>query len=166
MKTTNLMWKVGRGWLEDLSKNSRKNCRVSFHNKNKKCPNIYQIRVFWAITLSPNAKKVTQNETNHPIMSHWTINCVSVAIFFCSTWCRIQIMASKGIEFHHSSWNKCVDISNFSWELGRGFESRHVYWMDIFSHIFVVKICNVCLKRPKINKKEVGQFKKKNLDNY
>ena len=31
-----------------------------------------------------------------------------------------------------------------------------VYWMDIFSHIFVVKICNVCLKRPKINKKEAG----------
>ena len=31
-----------------------------------------------------------------------------------------------------------------------------VYWIDIFSHIFVVKICNVCLKRPKINKKEAG----------
>ena len=37
-----------------------------------------------------------------------------------------------------------------------------VYWMDIFSHIFVVKICNVCLKRPKINEKEAGvePFKK------
>ena len=23
---------------------------------------------------------------------------------------------------------------------GRGFKSRHVYWMDIFSNIFVVKI--------------------------
>ena len=31
-----------------------------------------------------------------------------------------------------------------------------VYWMDIFSHIFVVKICNVCLKRPKINEIEAG----------
>ena len=29
-----------------------------------------------------------------------------------------------------------------------------VYWMDIFSRIFVVKICKVCLKRPKINEKE------------
>ena len=40
-----------------------------------------------------------------------------------------------------------------------------IYWMDIFSHIFVVKICNVCLKRPKINKKEaeVGPFLKKKL---
>ena len=28
--------------------------------------------------------------------------------------------------------------------------------MDIFSHIFGVKICNVCLKRPKINEKEAG----------
>ena len=25
-----------------------------------------------------------------------------------------------------------------------------------FSHIFVVKICNVCLKRPKITEKEAG----------
>ena len=34
--------------------------------------------------------------------------------------------------------------------------------MDIFPHIFVVKICNVCSKRPKINEKEagVGPFKK------
>ena len=31
-----------------------------------------------------------------------------------------------------------------------------VYWKDIFSHIFVVKICNVCLKRPTINIKEAG----------
>ena len=38
-----------------------------------------------------------------------------------------------------------------------------VYWMDIFSHIFVAKICNVSLKRPKINEKEagVGPFLKK-----
>ena len=38
-----------------------------------------------------------------------------------------------------------------------------VYWMDVFSHIFVVKICNVCSKRPKTNEKEagVGQFFKK-----
>ena len=28
-----------------------------------------------------------------------------------------------------------------------------VYWMDIFSHIFVVKIV---MKRPKINEKEAG----------
>ena len=31
---------------------------------------------------------------------------------------------------------------------GCGFKSRH--------HIFVVKICNVCLKRPEINEKEAG----------
>ena len=31
-----------------------------------------------------------------------------------------------------------------------------VYWMDIFSHLFVVKICNVCLKRPKINENRPG----------
>ena len=39
--------------------------------------------------------------------------------------------------------------------------------MDIFSHLFVVKICNVCLKRPKINEKEagVGTFLKKILPN-
>ena len=30
-----------------------------------------------------------------------------------------------------------------------GFNHGTVYWMDIFSHIFVVKDCNVCLKRPK-----------------
>ena len=37
-----------------------------------------------------------------------------------------------------------------------------VYWMDIFSHIFVVKISNICLKRSIINEKEagVGPFKK------
>ena len=37
-----------------------------------------------------------------------------------------------------------------------GSNPGNVYWMEIFSHIFVVKICNVCLKRPKINKKEAG----------
>ena len=31
-----------------------------------------------------------------------------------------------------------------------------VYWMDIFSHIFVVKIEIFVLKRPKINEKEAG----------
>ena len=31
-----------------------------------------------------------------------------------------------------------------------------VDWMDIFSHTFVKKNCNVCLKRPKINEKEAG----------
>ena len=39
---------------------------------------------------------------------------------------------------------------------GRGFESRHRILMDIFSHIFVVIVCNVCLKRTKINEKEAG----------
>ena len=45
---------------------------------------------------------------------------------------------------------------------GCGFESRLHILDGHFSHIFVVKICNVCLKRPKINKKEagVGPFKK------
>ena len=37
-----------------------------------------------------------------------------------------------------------------------GLNPGTIYWMDIFSYIFVVKICNVCLKRPKINKKEAG----------
>ena len=41
-----------------------------------------------------------------------------------------------------------------------------VYWMDIFSHIFVVKICNVCLKRPKINKKRPGLTHLKNNKKY
>ena len=37
-----------------------------------------------------------------------------------------------------------------------GLNAGTVYWMDIFTHIFVVKICNVFLKRPKINEKEAG----------
>ena len=43
-----------------------------------------------------------------------------------------------------------------------GFQSRHRILDGHFSHIFVVKICNVCLKRSKINEKEagVGTFKK------
>ena len=39
---------------------------------------------------------------------------------------------------------------------GRGFESRHRILDGHFSHIFVVKICNVCLKRPIINETEAG----------
>ena len=39
---------------------------------------------------------------------------------------------------------------------GCGFESRHRILDGHFSHIFVVKICNVCLKRPKINEKRPG----------
>ena len=37
-----------------------------------------------------------------------------------------------------------------------------VYWMDIFSHVFVLKIVLFVWKRPKINEKEagVGPFKK------
>ena len=31
-----------------------------------------------------------------------------------------------------------------------------VYWMDIFSHLFVVKIVMFVRKRPKINEKEAG----------
>ena len=37
---------------------------------------------------------------------------------------------------------------------GCGFKSRYRILDGHFSHIFVVKICNVCLKRPKINEKE------------
>ena len=47
---------------------------------------------------------------------------------------------------------------------GRGFKSRYHILDGHFSHIFVVKICNFCLKRPKINKKRPGLahfFKKK-----
>ena len=36
---------------------------------------------------------------------------------------------------------------------GNGFESRHHIVDGHFSHIFVVNICNVCLKRAKINEK-------------
>ena len=45
---------------------------------------------------------------------------------------------------------------------GCGFESQHRILDGHFSHIFVVKICNVCLQRPKVNEKEagVGPFKK------
>ena len=39
---------------------------------------------------------------------------------------------------------------------GCGFKSRHRILDGHFSHIFVVKIVNVCLKRPKINEKEAG----------
>ena len=39
---------------------------------------------------------------------------------------------------------------------GLGFESRHCILDGDFSHIFAVKNCNVCLKRPKINEKEAG----------
>ena len=39
---------------------------------------------------------------------------------------------------------------------GRGFESRHSILDGHFSHLFVVKIFNVCLQRPKINKKRPG----------
>ena len=36
------------------------------------------------------------------------------------------------------------------------------YWVDIFSHCIVVKNCNVCLKRSKLNDKQAGEglFKK------
>ena len=46
---------------------------------------------------------------------------------------------------------------------GCRFESWHHILDGHFSHIFVVKICNVCLKRLKINEKEagVGPFKKR-----
>ena len=49
-----------------------------------------------------------------------------------------------------------------------GFESQHcILDGHFFTYIFVVKICNVCLKRPKINEKEAGVgpffFKKKDL---
>ena len=38
-----------------------------------------------------------------------------------------------------------------------GFESQHrILDGHFFTYIFVVKICNVCLKRPKINEKEAG----------
>ena len=46
---------------------------------------------------------------------------------------------------------------------GRGFESQHRILDGHFLHTFVVKICIVCLKRPKIKTKkeaEVGPFKK------
>ena len=39
---------------------------------------------------------------------------------------------------------------------GRGFESLHYILDGHFSHIFAVKIYNVCLKRQKINEKEAG----------
>ena len=47
---------------------------------------------------------------------------------------------------------------------GQGFESRD----RILDGHFFTKICNACLKRPKINEKEagVGSFKKKILAAY
>ena len=39
---------------------------------------------------------------------------------------------------------------------GRGFVSRHCILDGHFSHLFVVKICNVCLKRPKMNELRPG----------
>ena len=39
---------------------------------------------------------------------------------------------------------------------GVGLNPGTVNWMDISSHLFVVKFCNVCLKRPKINEKRPG----------
>ena len=41
------------------------------------------------------------------------------------------------------------------------------YWVDIFSHCIVVKNCNVCLKRSKLNDKQAGEglFKKNNYSN-
>ena len=46
---------------------------------------------------------------------------------------------------------------------GREFESWHHILDGHFLTIFVVKICNICLKRPKVNEKEagVGPFKKR-----
>ena len=40
---------------------------------------------------------------------------------------------------------------------GRGFKSQHCKLDGHFSHLFVVKICNVCLKKTKINKKRPGK---------
>ena len=53
-----------------------------------------------------------------------------------------------------------------SHSIGRGFESWHRLLDGHFSHIFVVKFCNVCLKIPKINEKVagVGTFFKKRLN--
>ena len=48
-----------------------------------------------------------------------------------------------------------------------GLNPGTIYWMDIFSHLFVVKICNVCLKRPKIKETRPGlaHFLKKKCRN-
>ena len=49
-----------------------------------------------------------------------------------------------------------------------GLNPGTIYWMDIFSHLFVVKICNVCLKRPKIKETRPGlaHFLKRNAEMY
>ena len=49
---------------------------------------------------------------------------------------------------------------------GCGFESRHRILNGHFFTYNCCKICNVCLKRPKINEKEagVGPFKKKQYE--
>ena len=36
-----------------------------------------------------------------------------------------------------------------------GSNPNTIYWMDIF-HIYLLKICNVCLKRRKYMRKEAG----------
>ena len=53
-------------------------------------------------------------------------------------------------------WAGALVMAGDSRSKGHGFESRHCILDGHFSHIFDVKNCNVCLKRPKINKKEAG----------
>ena len=64
------------------------------------------------------------------------------------------------IKKNHVHFRYLNTRSLWLWEMGdsrgRGFKSRCIDGHFIFSHWFVVKNCIVCLKRPKINKKEAG----------
>ena len=70
--------------------------------------------------------------------------CDQIGIFFNSLGNKFSLMGgSPGL----------VVMGRDSRSKGRGFES----WrrMDIFP-IYLLCVCNVCLKRPKINEKEAG----------
>ena len=76
---------------------------------------------------------------------------ISIHITHVRTNCETQTIGNPGSP-------GLVVMGGDSRSEGCGFESQcHILdGHDIFSHIFVVKICNVCLKRLKINEKEAG----------
>ena len=63
-------------------------------------------------------------------------------------------MAAMKIKMHFRGGSPgLVVMGGDSRSKGHEFESRYHILDGHLSHIFVVKICNVCLKRPKINEK-------------
>ena len=77
-----------------------------------------------------------------------------------STYALIGTQVNKLI-FRSLSRLQAVALVQWLWEKTHvpkvvGLNPGTVCWMEIFSHIFVEKICKVCLKRPKINEKRPG----------